>query len=161
MIELIDDGVYEGEEGETFMVTFGALPSGVTAGTPASVTVTIEEDEAPELVSISAAHRDVISGRLATTIRITANFVPPSDLQIPLSISTNSFTLGTDYTLTEILDRSGGRRPVTTAESTVTLLAGETSRAFRLEIILPGPASESGLRLTLRAGTGYTVKSHG
>ena len=155
LIEFADDDVYEGDE--TFMVTFGALPSGVTAGTPASVTVTIEEDEAPELVSISAAHGEIGSGRIATIIRITANFVPPSDLQIPLSLSTNVLTLGTDYTLTEILDRSGGRRPVTTADSMVTLPAGATSRAFRLEIIPTRPASSRGLRLTLRAGTGYTV----
>ena len=158
IIELADDDIYEGNE--TFMVVFGALPSGVTAGTPASVTVTIDDDEAPELVSISAAHSLIGSGRPGTTIHITASFVPPSDLQIPLSITTGGGMLGRDFTLTEVT-MAGGSRPVISSESTVTLPAGETSRAFRMEIIPTRPDSDffSGEAVTfrLRDGTGYTV----
>ena len=158
MIELADDDVYEGEADETFMVVFGALPSGVTAGTPASVTVMIDDDEAPELLSISAAHSTIGSGRTTTTIHITASFVPSSDLQIPLSITTGGGMLGRDFTLTEA-SRAGGGRPVTTSESTVTLPAGEISRAFRMEIIPTRPDTQGSPVATfrLRDGTGYTV----
>ena len=155
-IELADDDVYEGNE--TFMVVFGALPAGISAGTPASVTVTIDDDEAPELVSISAAHSLIGSGRPATTIHITASFVPPSDLQIPLSITTGGGMLGRDFTLTEVT-MAGGSRPVTTSESTVTLPAGETFRAFRMEIIPTRPDTQGSpvVSFRLRDGTGYTV----
>ena len=125
------------------------------------MTVTIDDDEAPELVSISAAHSLIGSGRPGTTIRITASFAPPSDLQIPLSIIATGGMLGRDFTLTEA-SMAGSGRPVTTSESTVTLPAGETFRAFRMEIIPTRPDSNffSGspaVTFQLRDGTGYTV----
>ena len=78
-IEITDGRVYEGVTDETFTVSWGALPSGVTAGTPSAVTVTIEEDDVPN-VSMAAATRQVFEGAGTVTVTVQLSDMPRPDL---------------------------------------------------------------------------------
>ena len=52
-ITILEDSLDEADE--TFTVSFGTLPGGVTAGTDDEVTVTITDDDVPEVTFSSAA----------------------------------------------------------------------------------------------------------
>ena len=79
-------------EDETFTVALGSLPSTVSAGTPASVTVTIADgdaddgdDPAAPTVSISASPNPVAEGS-AVTVRVTLSAALAADVTIPVGL---------------------------------------------------------------------------
>ena len=79
---LEDDSEYEDE---TFTVAFGVLPSGVVAGDPFAVEITIEDNDV-RTVTLSASPNPVDEGA-AVTITATLSEVPIEDVVIPLTIS--------------------------------------------------------------------------
>ena len=83
IVPITDDSAAENDE--TFTVVFGALPTGVSAGTPASVTVTITDNDAPTL-SVAAAPAAIEEGE-TSTITITAATAPANDLTVPFAIT--------------------------------------------------------------------------
>ncbi len=78
---------------ETFTVALGSLPASVSAGTPASVTVTIADggatgdgdDPAAPTVSISASPNPVAEGS-AVTVRVTLTAALAADVTIPVGL---------------------------------------------------------------------------
>ncbi|MDE2828439.1 MAG: hypothetical protein OXL40_14250 [Bacteroidota bacterium] len=79
-----DDNEYDDE---TFTVAFGTLPTGVVAGDPSSVEITIEDNDASGLeVSLAASPNPVAEGS-AVTITATLSEVPTTDVVIPLTFS--------------------------------------------------------------------------
>ena len=97
-VTITDDAVAEGNE--TFTLSFGpgALPSGVTAGTPATVTVTVVDDDVP-VVSFMGA--DAVSvgegdGTVSLTVALSAALATP--LTVPVMTANDTATAGTDYT---------------------------------------------------------------
>ena len=82
----------EDADDETFTVALGSLPSTVSAGTPASVTVTIADgdaddgdDPAAPTVSISASPNPVAEGS-AVTVRVTLTAALAADVTIPVGL---------------------------------------------------------------------------
>ena len=144
-ISITDDTAYEGNE--TFTVSFGSL-TGVTAGTTTSVTVTIIDNDIPEL-SVAADPTTIEEGA-TSTFTITANASPIGNLPIPFTITGPGVT-SDDYTLTSL------GTPLTDLE--VTLLAGSTSVTVTLTAANDADTTET-LTFTLTspaAEDGYTV----
>ena len=124
---LIADGG-DDEIDETFTLGFGTLPPGVAVGTPATVTVTIIDDDEPELsVQVFPA---AISERETSTITITADMPPATDLSVPFTISGTGIT-AEEYTLTG------------TSGAAITLPAGETSADLTLTAVNDADTSET------------------
>ena len=93
-VEITDDTVYEGDE--TFTVTL-TDPSNATLGETASAEVTIEDDEDPPVVSLSAAFATVLEeeGPIALTARLSVASSEPVTVNYATSDSTA--TAGEDY----------------------------------------------------------------
>ena len=85
---------------ETFTVSLGTLPSAVTAGSPTSVVVTIDDDDMPT-VSLSAAPEPVVEG---SSVTVTATLSSPisGEVTIPLTITDNTAESGDRGTLASI-----------------------------------------------------------
>ena len=77
-----DDSEYDDE---TFTVALGVLPTGVVAGDPFLVEITIEDNDV-RTVTLSASPNPVDEGA-AVTITATLSEVPTTDVVIPLTIS--------------------------------------------------------------------------
>ena len=94
-IEIASDELYETDE--TFTVGFGALPSGVTAGTVSVVTVTIDDDDTLTVDFAGGIIRRVNenAGPLEITMRLSA--VPGVDVSIPYNVRAVTATYSTDF----------------------------------------------------------------
>ena len=96
-VAIIDDSAAENDE--TFTVAFGALPTGVSSGTPDSVTVTITDDDAPAVSFTSDAvsvAEDVSGGMAQVTLQLSGS--PASTVTIPVMTANGTATAGSDYT---------------------------------------------------------------
>ena len=94
-ITVTDDGLDELDE--MFTVGFGTLPPGVSAGTPATVTVTLTDDDVPT-VSFTTATTSVVesTGTAAVTVQLSVS--PATELTIPVATTNGTATSGMDYT---------------------------------------------------------------
>ena len=138
----------EDEIDETFTVAFGAgpLPTGVSAGSTPAVTVTITDDDIPEL-SVTAAP-DIDEG-MTRSITITSDRAPATDLSVGFAVTGVD---GADYRLTD-----AGGNALTTP---VTLASGATSVAVRLMAVDDDDATAETLTFTLSppgSDAGYTL----
>ena len=96
----------EDDDGESVKLTFGALPSGVSAGTTTETTVTINDNDDPavtvrfELASYSVSESDDASTadkrENEVTVRVTLSADPERPVEIPL-IMTNQGASVADY----------------------------------------------------------------
>ena len=117
----------EGQEAdyddETVIVEMGSsLPAGVSAGTPASATVTIDDDDLrPYTVSLGSDTYAVDEGQ-SVTIEVSLNAAADRELDIPIEVSVGSAESG-DYT---VFDLPGG---------VVTFAIGESSKDFRVRAL--------------------------
>ena len=80
-VTIANDGMDEADE--TFTVSLGTLPSGVTAGTPTSVMVTITDDDVPE-VTFSSATTTVAEGAGTVEVTVRLDSSPLAQLVIPV-----------------------------------------------------------------------------
>ena len=109
---------------ESFTVALGTLPASVTAGSPASVVVTITDDDgtAPvtPAVSLSASPNPVAEGSpVVVTARLSSALA--NDVTIPVTLSSGSAEQGDYGTLSGITIRGGatsGTGTITTAQDT-------------------------------------------
>ena len=81
-ITVTDDGLDELDE--TFTVGFGTLPPGVAAGTPATVTVTLTDDDVPT-VSFTSGTAGVAESAGTATVTVQLSASPSTELTIPVS----------------------------------------------------------------------------
>ena len=92
-----DDSI---EGAETVAVAFGALPDGVTAGTPTTTTVTITDGTPSAVFTLTLNPPTVVEGSTAdVTVAITNGVTFATAQTLTLSFS-GSATQGTDYTVT-------------------------------------------------------------
>ena len=90
----------EDDDGESVLLGFGTtLPSGVSAGTPATTTVSIGGDDDPQVtVSFGAGAYTVAEGDTVTvTIALSAN--PERAVTIPLTATNQGSASSADYTV--------------------------------------------------------------
>ena len=105
---------------EEFTVALGTLPSGVTAGSPNSVQITIKDDTPIPTVSLSASPNPVDEG---TDVMVTATLstVLTSAVTIPLTVTQNTSESGDHGTLASIAIGAGttsGTGTITTTQDT-------------------------------------------
>ena len=83
---------------ETFTVAVdtGNLPSGVTAGTPASVQITIDDDDTPT-VNLSYSPRTAVKAGESVTITATLSAPLTGAVTIPLTLMPDEGTTSADY----------------------------------------------------------------
>ena len=87
------------EEAETVAVAFGALPTGVTAGTTTTTTVTITDQTAAAQFTLTLNPATVVEGETAdVTVAITNGVTFATAQTLTLSFS-GSATQGSDYTV--------------------------------------------------------------
>ena len=87
------------DDGESVKLSFGAtLPTGVTAGTPATSTVTITDDDVPSVtVSFGAASYTVTEGA-SRTVTVTLDADPERTVVIPIEAANEGGASDSDYT---------------------------------------------------------------
>ena len=79
----VADGV--DDDGESVALAFGTLPSGVTAGTTGTTTVSITDDDVPAVtVSFGAATYTVAEGS-SVTVKVTLSAAPEREVTIPIT----------------------------------------------------------------------------
>ena len=128
----VDDG------GESVLLAFGApLPGGVSLGTTVTTTVSITDDDDPQVaVSFDRASYRVLEGD-TVTVGVTLSGDPKRTVEIPLT--------ATDYGGASSEDYSG-------VPSSVTINAGETSKTFEF-MAMADDASDTGESVMIGFGT--------
>ena len=126
------------DDGESVKLSFGAtLPDGVTAGTPATSTVTITDDDDPQVtVTFGAASYTVAEGS-SRTVTVTLDADPERTVVIPIEKTNQGGASDSDYT---------------GVPQSVTFEAGDTSKTFDISATEDNLA-ESGERVKLSFGT--------
>ena len=134
------------DDGEGVKLSFGApLPDGVSAGTPATSTVTITDDDDPQVtVSFGAASYVVPEGS-SRTVTVTLDADPERTVVIPIEAANEGGASDSDY--------SG-------VPESVTFDAGQTSRTFGITAVEDNLA-ESGEKVRLSFGALPTDASLG
>ena len=101
------------DEGESVLLTFGTLPPEVSAGTPTETTVTITDDDPPQVSFGQNAYTVAEGGMVSVEVKLTS--APASAVTVPVTHTPQGATSSTDY--------SG-------VPANVMFSAGETSKAF-------------------------------
>ena len=128
----VDDG------GKSVLLAFGApLPGGVSLGTTVTTTVSITDDDDPQVaVSFDRASYRVLEGD-TVTVGVTLSGDPKRTVEIPLT--------ATDYGGVTSVDYSG-------VPTSVTINAGETSKTFEF-MAMADDASDTGESVMIGFGT--------
>ena len=126
------------DDGESVLLAFGApLPGGVSLGTTVTTTVSITDDDDPQVaVSFDRASYRVLEGD-SVTVGVTLSGDPKRTVEIPLT--------ATDYGGASSEDYSG-------VPSSVTINAGETSKTFEF-MAMADDASDTGESVMIGFGT--------
>ena len=126
------------DDGESVKLSFGAtLPDGVSAGTPATSTVTITDDDKPQVtVSFGAASYMVAEGS-SRTVSVSLDADPERTVVIPIEAANEGGASDSDYT---------------GVPESVTFDAGDISKSFDVSAVEDNFA-ESGERVKLSFGT--------
>ena len=102
------------DEGESVLLGFGSdLSGGVSAGTPDETTLTITDDDPPEVSFGQSAYTVAEGGMVSVEVKLTS--APASAVTVPVTHTPQGATSSADY--------SG-------VPASVTFSAGETSKAF-------------------------------
>ena len=96
---------------ESVTLSFGTLPSGVTASTPASSTVSLVDDDAPEppvpterTVAFKLASYSATEGGEAVTVTATLSPAASDALNIPIRVTAATGTEADDYAVSGLTD---------------------------------------------------------
>ena len=128
----------DNDDGESVKLSFGAtLPTGVSAGTPATSTVTITDNDDPQVtVAFGAASYTVAEGS-SRSVTVALDADPERTVVIPIEAANEGGASASDY--------SG-------VPESVTFDAGDTSKSFDVSAVEDNLA-ESGERVRLSFGT--------
>ena len=134
------------DDGESVLLSFGTLPTLVSAGTPATSTVRIADDDDPAVtVSFGAASYTVAEGDDVTvTVELSAD--PEREVTIPITRSNQDGASDADY--------SG-------VPASVTFDSGETSKTFTFSATDDSDDDDDGESVLLGFGTLPTLVSAG
>ena len=125
------------DDGESVLLAFGTLPPAVSLGTTTQATVSITDDDDPQVaVSFDRARYRVLEGD-TVTVGVTLSGDPKRTVEIPLT--------ATDYGGASSEDYSG-------VPSSVTINAGETSKTFEF-MAMADDASDTGESVMIGFGT--------
>ena len=96
------------DEGESVLLGFGTLPPGVSAGTPDETTVTITDDDPPEVSFGQNAYTVAEGGMVSVEVKLTS--APASAVTVPVTHTPQGATSSTDYSgvPANVMFRRGG-----------------------------------------------------
>ncbi len=117
-VSAVDDSA--DDDSESVKLSFGALPAGVAAGSPAETTVNITDNDDPSVtVSFGAGTYTVAEGA-SETVTVTLSADPERTVVIPLVPANQGTTSNGDYTL---------------SATSVTFNSGETSKTITVSAV--------------------------
>ena len=97
-VETVEDAVVEGDETFTVSLSLSDAPAGVTAGSPATGTITDDDGGTTgEGATVTIANADAVEGE-SLTFTVTLNQAVQGGLTVTPSFSDGAATEGTDYT---------------------------------------------------------------
>ena len=143
------------DDGESVLLTFGALPDGIAAGTRNEATVSIVDDDVPSVaVSFEQAAYTVAEGATATiTVMLSAD--PERPVTISISRTELNGATSTDYSgVPETIEFNAGDREKTFTFFAVQDLVDDDGESVLLSIsdlpdeVTEGMNGESELRIT-------------
>ena len=106
----------EDDDDESITIAFGTLPTGVTATSPDTTTVSLTDNDDPAVtVQFSATAYTATEGGAAVTVELTLSADPERTVVVPLEVTAAGGALPADYTL---------------SDTSVTFNAGELSASF-------------------------------
>ena len=109
-----DDG--DDDDGESVTLGFGTLPSGVSAGTQATATVSLTDNDHPRVTAqFGAASYTATEGGAAATVTVTLSADPERSVTIPITAAGAGGAVSGDYSL---------------SATSVTITSGQTSASF-------------------------------
>ena len=104
------------DDGESVLLGFGSLPTGVSAATPDETTVTITDDDLPSSVAVSYGQSTyTVAEGVSVTVTVELSEDPETTVTIPVTATNQSGATTSDY--------SG-------VPASVVFNAGETSKTF-------------------------------
>ena len=109
----VDDEI--DDDGESVELTFGVLPTRVSAGTVATTTVSVTDDDDPQVSVSFATSTHTVAEGATTTIRLTLSAIPEREVVVPLVRADQGGANSTDYSGVPV---------------SVTFTSGETERSF-------------------------------
>ena len=126
------------DDGESVKLAFGALPTGVSAGTTSEATVSITDDDLPAVtVKYGAATYTAIEGGSAVTVTVELGADPERTVTIPIAVTHNGGASTDDYS---------------DVPASVTFTSGDRSETFTVTAT-DDNLDDDGESLTLRFGT--------
>ena len=104
------------DDGERVKFTFGALPTGVTAGATSETVVSITDDDAPDDVKVSfAASTYTVAEGASVTVTVDLDLDPERTVTIPITVTNEGGATNADYS---------------SVPANVTFNSGDTSKTF-------------------------------
>ena len=90
----------DNDDGESVLLGFGAsLPSGVTAGTPATTTVSIADNDDPQVTVMFGQAAYTVAEGDTLTVTVTLSADPERTVEIPLTATNQGSATSVDYTV--------------------------------------------------------------
>ena len=105
----------ENDDGESVKLGFGALPTGVSAGTTNEATVSITDDDVPSVTASFEQSTYTVSEGSSVTVKVKLSEDPEQSVTIPLSTANHGGASDSDYT---------------GVPASVTFNSGETEKTF-------------------------------
>ena len=124
------------DDGESVLLAFGALPGGVSAGTPNQATVSITDDDVPSVTVSYGSDAYTVAEGGTQSVTVTLSADPERTVVIPIETANQGGASGSDY--------SG-------VPQSVTFDSGDTSKSFDISATEDNLA-ESGERVKLSFG---------
>ena len=104
------------DDGESVKLAFGTLPAGVSAGSPKETTVSITDDDDPQVtVSFGASTYTAAEGSTVSTVTVTLSADPERTVEVPITTTNQGGASAADYSGVPV---------------SVTFDAGDTSKTF-------------------------------
>ena len=115
-----DDDMVD-DDGESITIGFGTLPTGISAASPESTSVSLVDDDVPAVtVEFNQFTYDAFEGGSAATVTVTLSQDPERTVTVLFDVSDLNGATATDYTL---------------SDTSVTFAAGQTTAMFTLTVV--------------------------
>ena len=132
-----DDSV--DDDDESVLLSFGTLPAGVSAGSPATATVNITDDDVPTVTVRYEQSSYTVGEGSSVVVNVILSADPERSVTIPIAVTHNDGASAADYSLEP-------------ASSSLTFDIGEVSKPFTITAT-DDSDNDDGESLTLRFGT--------
>ena len=134
-VKAVDD--FDDDDGESLLLGFGTLPAGVTAGSQATATVNLVDNDSAVRVSFGASSYTATEGGTAATVTVQLTQAAGSEVEIPITSTPQNGAVTGDY--------SG-------VPASVTFGANDSAKTFTVTAV-DDNTFEIGERVRLELGT--------